>query len=164
MTESDNSRRKIVAGAIIVQLVLLLVMVFGDFGFDRPGRFGLDFEDLVLVWAVYFLAAMVGLVTSWKGSRAWLFLLQLAFPCFVYCGVALATLKPHFEASEYQHLVGKTHSEVEQELGKQSHLTSGFQGNEGVQRGFKSYRGMMLYFSVEGHQLGVVTKVEPEIP
>ena len=66
-----------------VQILAALVVVFGDIGFDRPGRFGLDFGHLVYFLApVWGVAALGGLVLSLRAGRRWLLIqvLLLAMP------------------------------------------------------------------------------------
>lgn len=46
--------------AMATQGAAVLVMVFGDIGFDHPGRFGLDFDDLAKLAIVYVFAALYG--------------------------------------------------------------------------------------------------------
>ncbi len=47
------------------QTLLAIVLLFGDFGFDLPGKFG-DIEDYVLLWGVFLLAAVVQFVVEIK--------------------------------------------------------------------------------------------------
>lgn len=59
------------------QLLAALVVVFGDIGFDRPGRFGLDFGHLVFfISPIWCAAALGGLVLSLRAGRRW-FLIQV---------------------------------------------------------------------------------------
>lgn len=45
----------------IVQLLLLVVIMFGDIGFDRPGRFGMSFWHGVVLISLYVIAVLTGL-------------------------------------------------------------------------------------------------------
>ena len=70
------------------QLLAALVVVFGDIGFDRPGRFGLDFGHLVYFLApVWCVATLGGLVLSLRAGRRWLLIqvLLLAMPLVAFC-------------------------------------------------------------------------------
>ena len=61
-----------------LQILAALVVVFGDIGFDRPGRFGLDFGHLVFFLApVWCVAALGGLVFSLRAGKRWLLIQAL---------------------------------------------------------------------------------------
>jgi hypothetical protein len=53
-----------IAIAILVQCALLVVLNFGDIGFDKPGRYGLDFEHFLVILALYVFALLAGIVVS----------------------------------------------------------------------------------------------------
>ena len=61
-----------------VQALAVLVVMFGDIGFDKPGRFGLDFGDLLLIGCLWLVASITGLVTAGWMRRGGLVGLQLA--------------------------------------------------------------------------------------
>ncbi len=63
--------------ALAVQLLALLVLVFGDIGFDKPGRFGLDFGHLLLLAALWVAALGVGLFLACRRRRFGIVALQL---------------------------------------------------------------------------------------
>lgn len=48
-----------------------VILTFGDFGFDKPGRQGLDFGHLLLICGLYALALVVGITAS-VVARSWL--------------------------------------------------------------------------------------------
>jgi hypothetical protein len=52
--------------SLAVQGVAFLVLVFGDIGFDRPGRFGLDFGHMLLLAVIWFVASCVGFFAAFK--------------------------------------------------------------------------------------------------
>ena len=64
----------------LLQCLIVLVLFFGDIGFDRPGRFGLDFGHfliLLLLFTSLFVAAMIIMarMKQWKYLTAQLLLL-----------------------------------------------------------------------------------------
>ncbi len=62
---------------IVLQVVVLFIIVFGDIGFDHPGRYGLDFGDFVqLVW-LYGAALTFGVVVATEFGKHWWILAQL---------------------------------------------------------------------------------------
>ena len=70
-----------------VQVLAALVVVFGDIGFDRPGRFGLDFGHLVLFIApAWCVAALGGLILSLRAGKRWILIqvLLLAMPLVAF--------------------------------------------------------------------------------
>ncbi len=78
----------------LLQGFILLVLFFGDIGFDKPGRFGLDFGHFLLLLCFQILLLFAFLMRLAK-SRAWrlfwfsLFLLS-TLPT-VYIGVTVLT-------------------------------------------------------------------------
>lgn len=53
----------------LLQCLVILVLFFGDIGFDKPGKWGLDFEHfliLSLVQGCLFIAAVVTILRSKK--------------------------------------------------------------------------------------------------
>lgn len=72
------NRIRVLQICIANQPALLLVLMFGDIGFDKPGRFGLDFDDFLVITSCYGIAVLIGLPLS-IGAKLWpLTLLQLA--------------------------------------------------------------------------------------
>ena len=84
---TDGRRSVLLPIAYGVQVLAVLVVVFGDIGFDRPGRFGLDFGHLVFFIApAWCVAAIVGLIRSLRAGKRW-FLIQvllLAMPLVAF--------------------------------------------------------------------------------
>ena len=72
--ESRASRQSVRAfwRACGFQGLIVIVLLFGDIGFDRPGRFGLDFGHLLLLLAVD-LILMAWTVTIAIRTRSWLY-------------------------------------------------------------------------------------------
>jgi hypothetical protein len=50
--------------AVAAQLLSVLVVAFGDIGFDRPGRYGLAFDDLVRLALLWCGASCVAFVMA----------------------------------------------------------------------------------------------------
>ena len=75
---TDGRRSALLPIAYGAQVLAVLVVVFGDIGFDRPGRFGLDFGHLVFFLApVWCVAALGGLVFSLRAGKRWLLIQAL---------------------------------------------------------------------------------------
>jgi hypothetical protein len=67
-----ESRRRIYPYALLaLQVLLLLVVILGEPGFDKPGRFGLDFGSVLFLAAVFAAAWLSGAVLSVR-TRSWL--------------------------------------------------------------------------------------------
>ena len=47
-----------------LQLLVFMIFVFGDIGFDHPGRFGLDFEDAILLFIAFVFISLFGITIS----------------------------------------------------------------------------------------------------
>ena len=73
-----SAAAKLVFGlALVVQLLAFLVSVFGDIGFDKPGRFGLDFGHYLVLVGVWFGAACLGVCVAWMRLGLLALLMQL---------------------------------------------------------------------------------------
>jgi len=57
----------------LAQSALIVVLLFGDIGFDRPGRFGLDFGHLLLLIGVEAILVAWALRTAIR-ARSWTYL------------------------------------------------------------------------------------------
>lgn len=62
---------KLLWSICIAQCLLILVLYFGDIGFDKPGRFGLDFDHLLILivtQACLFVVAITTIIRNkqWK--------------------------------------------------------------------------------------------------
>jgi len=139
--------------ALLIQLVAGLVLLFGDFGFDKPGRFGLSIGHFILFASLYVLGLIWGIVVTIYRREARLVLLQL-LPLAVVC-TYLALPPVRRDPTRYQSLVGKTKTDVIRSLGEP--LVSGFgRKGGGPEEEFLEYRGMSVYLSSEGVVLRVV--------
>lgn len=72
-----------------VQCLIVLVLYFGDIGFDKPGRYGLDFDHflfLMLLQGCLFAAAAIMIVRS----RQWNYF-GVQFVLFVVTAVGILT-------------------------------------------------------------------------
>ncbi len=65
------------AVVLVLQAASLAVICFGDIGFDHPGKYGLDFDDFILIGLVYAASLILGLVLSLVGGRLLLAAAQL---------------------------------------------------------------------------------------
>ena len=160
--ETTVTKRSLVPILFAVQCCLVAILCFGDIGFDHPGRFGLDFGDAIRLIAIYLCILVAGTIVAGV-QRRWKWLTgQLLFPVLVYASAnALATYKPRYRASEFQHLVGMSKAEVHGILGRRSKTTSGAMSSRVagkiVECEFESYNGMTVYYQRDG----TVIAVEP---
>jgi len=136
-----------------VQLALLSLLQFGDIGFDHPGKYGLDFNSLILICIVYAVALIVGLARS-VFERIWLAaVLQICVPIALF-GYNHRPL-PNYDASSNQYLIGKSKTEVDQILGTRGVMTS-LEGHPEGDREFASYKGMTVIYSPDNRVIAVV--------
>ena len=70
----DPTNLAVTIGGTALQILLVLVIVFGDIGFDHPGRHGLDFDDLIGILTVFGFIVLVKSV-YYAYRRLWQFLL-----------------------------------------------------------------------------------------
>lgn len=73
--------------AVGAQGLALFVLVFGDIGFDKPGRWGLDYGHALLLVGLWIVACILGLVTAIRMRRTSLVILQL-----VACAMPIANV------------------------------------------------------------------------
>ncbi len=102
----------------IVQLPLLCVLFWGDFGFMFPGPMGTlaDFSNWLLA---YLILLVVGLAIAVHERKYVLAISQLFAPLTMYgilCGYE-AIPEPQYDAANYLHLKGMNIKEAEQEVG-----------------------------------------------
>ena len=128
----------------VAQLLLLGVLIFGDIGFDHPGKYGLDYDDLINLLFFYMACLLAGVVYA-AFRRQWkLLFIQLATPVLLWFVIFIAPgLLPPLDPADYQHLVGKTRSEVRDAIGSWRLRTSGAIGGYGVEE----YDGMSIYYT-----------------
>jgi len=100
---------------LLLQAALTAVLCFGDIGFDKPGRYGLDFNAGVTLVTFYAAALLVGIVVAIRLKRFWWLGIQV-LPILCVGGYRLLP-DPHFDASHYQFLVGKSRVELRQAIG-----------------------------------------------
>ncbi len=55
---------------IVSQFLLLAVLMFGDIGFDHPGRFGMSFDHGLFLSFLYLVALIAGLLNS-ATQKSW---------------------------------------------------------------------------------------------
>lgn len=130
-----------------VQLMVLAVLLFGDIGFDHPGRFGLSWGHGIAILALYIFTLLLGIPAalidkSWKTA-----LVEIATPLLVV--VYFYWPAPHYHAQDYQYLIGKPKSEVEKILSSRE-VVHGYQGRPDGDHEFAHYKGMSLHYGVDG--------------
>jgi hypothetical protein len=128
----------------VAQLLLLGVLIFGDIGFDHPGKYGLDYDDLIKLSFFYMACLLVGVVYA-AFRRQWkLLFIQLATPVTLWFVIFVAPqFLPPLDPADYQHLVGKTRREVREAIGNWRSRTSGAIGDSE----FDHYDGMSIFYA-----------------
>ena len=86
-----RQRQGAYALALTTQVLAVSVIIFGDIGFDRPGRFGLSFGHLLALLGLWFAATFAGFWLSWSRNWSSLFWLQCLVFSLLVCG-GLATM------------------------------------------------------------------------
>jgi hypothetical protein len=130
---------------IVFQCAVIAVLEFGDIGFDKPGRFGLDYDDAIKLLALYGTLLVAGL--CWAAvSRRWrLLAVQLAIPLLVVMtNRAIYNWQMReVDPANYQHLVGMSKTEAHDALWSHKPLTSGSTGGYDVEH----YNGMVIRYT-----------------
>jgi hypothetical protein len=154
------SKRKLLPILFALQFLIVAVLCFGDIGFDRPGRFGLDFGDFLLLMASYLAVLGWGLAYA-AFNKQWRWMaIQGMFPLVAYAAVYFfLTSKVNFNAATNQHLVGMSKTEVHSLLGQRNRITSGAGssrvGSKQIDYEFESYQGMTVYYRPNGSVIAV---------
>ncbi len=140
---------------LAVQALCWSLFLFGDIGFDKPGKYGLDFSALVVVGVVYVIALLSGIVVGFLKKR-WFILGSQFLPILV---ALLYIYLPYrtYDPAGYQDLVGKPKAEVEKRIGHPRGALTGFVSDDRHKdEEFIALRGMTIYISRDG----VVVSVE----
>jgi hypothetical protein len=139
---------------VVIECLLLAVLAFGDVGFDHPGRFGLDFDDAIVLLVLFCGVLLGGVVYAARRRRWGWAALQLAIPIVV---ILISSMPPRpLDPREYQYLVGKSKVEVHNALaGRLQSVTGGrtSRGEEAPE--IEGYDGMAVYYSKDGRVLSV---------
>jgi hypothetical protein len=136
-----------------MQIALLCLFQFGDIGFDHPGKLRLDFGDFILICIIYGISLIAGLAYS-VAKKHWISaVLQVCIPIAVFAFNIRPS--PRYDAAQYQHLKGKSKSEVEKILGTRGAVT-GFEGHPDGDREFAAYSGMTVIYSSKGRVMAVI--------
>jgi hypothetical protein len=132
----------------VSQLLLLGMLIFGDIGFDHPGKYGLDFDDFLKI-AIFYAGCLLAGVLYAGFRRQWkVLILQIATPLLLWFVMVVAPQHlPPLDPADYQHLVGKTEKEVREAIGSWRMRASGFGGDENGEYGFENYDGMSIYYT-----------------
>ncbi len=75
---------------IIAQIIICLIPLFGDIGFDKGGKYGLDFGHLLLAIAVFTIIVLVHSTRLARKKLWFLFSLQLiGAPCMLLISIII---------------------------------------------------------------------------
>ncbi len=149
--------------AMVLEVPLLAVIFFGDFGFYFPGAMG-AWGDWIAWILAYVVVLACGICAACVGQQVRLAVIQLAAPLMLTFGWWLyATIpEPYYDASKHQFLVGKTLEEVESTLGRRrsrsrmdGYVTEKTPTGEFVEYGIQNYNGMKLLYSSDKRVLFV---------
>ncbi len=145
---------------LLIQMGLAGAIVFGDVGFDKPGKYGLDSGDAIWMLAAYGAALLLGVGVAIRRKQGWGLAVQL-MPVLVWLGYRQLLLRGVFDskydASEYQYLVGMSKEDLVRVIGAPRNRVSVITYEAGAEVEYLSLRGMRVVMSVEG----VVLRVEP---
>ena len=142
---------------LALQFLSLAVLMFGDIGFDHPGRFGLSFNHGLFFTISYIVALLSGLACA-KIKKSWgVAVSQIVIPLLILA--FLYRPVPQYRAQDYQYLVGKSKSDVQSVLSSRAAI-SGFQGGIDGDYAFTSYRGLTVFYGGDG----TVEKVSDNSP
>ena len=123
---------------------VVMAVLLANCGFDHPGRFGHSFGHSVIFFSCYVIAFTIGLACSYA-KRSWkTAILQLAYPVFLVADFYIPP--PCYRAEDYQELLGKPKSFVEEELSSRG-VHSAYEGHPDGNHKISYYRGMTLRYN-----------------
>jgi len=82
----QDTKRKWSKGSIL-QAALVGVLVFGDIGFDHPGRFGLAFGTLIICGLALTLSSLIGTYRNARRAAWSAALVQFSLPFVAFAGM-----------------------------------------------------------------------------
>lgn len=130
---------------MVCQLVLCGLLMFGDIGFDKAGRYGMDYDSGIIIVGLYGLVLLAGLIVAFGKKRWVLGCIQLVPILALIASLFLP--EPRYDPAKYQYLVGKTRAEAEKTIGHPRGLGTGATNVKGPDLRFLSVHGMIIYFS-----------------
>lgn len=140
---------------LLLEASLIAILCFGDIGFDKPGKYGLDFDAGIFLVICYVVTLALGVGFAVKRRRFWLIGLQF----LPICGFCVSLLLPdrHYDAARYQYLIGKSDKEFRRELGSDIRSTEFLNNSSGKRDGERVYlNGISVLISPDG----IVLRVE----
>ena len=148
-------RSNVLSVLVGVQALCWLVFLFGDIGFDKAGKFGLDYDAFILIAVVYGIAFIAGITLGLVQKRKLVAPAQV-MPILLYLAYMVLP-DARFDPARYQDLVGKSRAEVEKRIGHPRGMTTGaISTDEHRDMETISLKGMTIYLS----RSGVVQSVE----
>jgi hypothetical protein len=151
--------------ATCIQVPLLAIVSFGDFGFHFSGLMG-DLRHMAAWTIAYATFLVIGVSAACLESRFRLAAVQIAAPIVMIFGwwIYLSRPEPHYDATTHQFLVGRTIEEVERTLGRRRIRCSGLDGYkteptpEGgfTEYGTQYYNGMTILYSKDNRVIHVI--------
>ena len=139
---------------LAIQTICCSLALFGDIGFDKPGKYGMDYSALVVIGWVYAIALISGLVVGFM-KKLWLVSMSQFLPIVYVLGYIYLPY-PSFSASKYQDLVGKPKAEVVRRIGHPRGMVTGAEWSDrGKNVEFINVRCMVIYISSNGVVLSV---------
>ena len=105
------SRNAALRIALLTQVVCGLLLLFGDVGFDKAGRYGLDVNVGVALGVLYLVGLSAGIaVTVLRRQHRWLGA-QIMAPILMVSAVQVCRSRS-YDPAGYQSLVGKKESDL----------------------------------------------------
>jgi hypothetical protein len=95
---------------LCLQWLVLLVIAFGDIGFDLPGRYGLDFDALLILLTLYGICAIALIYLAVLLRKMWcatLVLLNIALPILCFLSILYIETRPDPAQTPHAQEVGR---------------------------------------------------------
>jgi hypothetical protein len=142
----------VIAIAMIVQVAAAGVLVFGDIGFDIPGRYGLDIVDGIVLAALFVIALLFGVTICVIKKKRVALGVQLIIPVLFVGYHIFPRPDPKLDAAQFQHLIGMSRTEAQSELGRFRTRVTGTMREAGATEDleFEGYNGLTIYYSAAG--------------
>lgn len=135
-------------GAIALQALLLMYMVIGDFSSPSVDPLGGPSRFFGIL-GLYVLLLASGVMAAWMCKRYWFLSGQMLVPISIVIAIWLITsyFQIRYDAAQYQHLIGKTAAEIDQEFPSTLWRSRAWSIQKGTDELGNEYEQMILWLN-----------------
>jgi len=137
--------RPLMKTLLALEAILLALLIFPSYGFDKPSSQGLDFGHLLIVFVIFCITWLLALVVAIKKKHYKASVFKIAYLLLALFLFFNPPSPPTFTAKECQYLIGMSKAELYQQMNsKLGHGVSGITHENGKEYEFFSYEKMEI--------------------